>query len=84
MNVTSGRVEMCINNVWGTVCDHGFSNREATVICGQLGPFQQGVCVCLCGCVCVGGEGGGMYVSACIWLPLITVMLYKCFQTIIY
>ena len=36
-NVTLGRVEVCINNAWGTVCNNHYGTREATVICRQLG-----------------------------------------------
>ncbi len=36
-NDTLGRVEVCFNNAWGTVCNSRFGTSEARVICGQLG-----------------------------------------------
>ena len=35
-----GRLEVCINNAWGTVCSDGFDSSDATVACEALGGFD--------------------------------------------
>lgn len=39
-SLESGRLEICINQAWGTLCSHQWEMRDARVACNELG-FQQ-------------------------------------------
>ena len=32
-----GRVEICINQVWGSICSYNWDYREVSIVCKQLG-----------------------------------------------
>ena len=46
----TGRVEMCIHNVWSAVCDRMFDDVSAQLVCTQLGLPSKSKCVCVCVC----------------------------------
>lgn len=39
---SDGRVEVCYDNHFGTVCEENWTNEEATIVCSQLGFGKEG------------------------------------------
>ena len=42
-NEYEGRVEICMNGVWGSVCDSGWGDTDAYAVCKQL--QYSGTCI---------------------------------------
>ena len=45
-----GTLQVCVNSIWGTVCDSSWSYSDAAVACFQLGYGGAGQCFLCSGC----------------------------------
>ena len=42
--VSRGIIEVCVNGSYTRVCDDGWDNRDASVVCSQMGLSRYGIC----------------------------------------
>ena len=74
-----GRVEVCVNGQWGTICDGTFTNFDARVVCNQLG-YSNSKCVnqitavcthccdvCFTGVICIYRDAFYGYGEGMVW-----------------
>ena len=46
-NDLEGRVEVCLDGVWGTVCGSAWIEDDSRVVCRQLGYSSYGMYMCV-------------------------------------
>ena len=43
VNSSIGRIEVCVNDTWGTICSDFWDNEDASVVCKQIGYSEYGM-----------------------------------------
>ena len=41
-NISNGRVEICLNGIWSSVCSNAWDQIDTGVVCTQLGYGSEG------------------------------------------
>ena len=85
MNAREGRVEICSDEQWGTICDDSWDAQDASVACYQLGYGRDGgqcVCVCVCVCVCARARVC-VCVCACVHVCILLCVRYMSVNTFV-
>lgn len=66
----AGRVEVCVDDYWGTLCDQIWTRSDAKLVCNQLNftvsNFHDGILDPInCGSACFGEGSGIVYYKVC-------------------
>lgn len=47
IGVVEGRLEICINEAWGSVCIDHFGLAEASIVCNSFNLTDEGIIICM-------------------------------------